>query len=196
MLLKSQYVYSAVKYSENGLLFLEENSWESQHDLTLQLHASSVCALYSNKKSDQEHLQERIASVFMHAKNLEEEFKTRLIWIELLSTSSMQKAVDECHKLLKRLGDPLDITKSEFSHVCYEIERVKKDFLAKETHRLMPARMNDSNRTKAMKVLSFLAVFYHYQRSIIGGIVIARMVELSIRFGPCEGKRIYRNLVC
>lgn len=186
---------SAVKYSENGLSFLDENHWESQHDLSLQLHATSVCALYSCRQSNQETLQERISYVFAHAKTLEEEFKTRCIWIEFLSTSSLQKAIDECHTLLNRLGHPLDISKDSISHVCCEVERVQNEFLASENHRSMPARMLDPNKTKAMKVLSFLTTFYHYQRSIIGGIACARMVELSMQFGPCEGKRINGHLL-
>lgn len=191
-------IHSAVKYSENGLLFLDKNHWESQHDLSLELYTTSVSALYSCKDSDQDNLKERIMAVFQHARNLDQEFKTRCIWIEALSIVSLQNAIDECHKLLERLEYPLDITSNDIAHVCDELSRVKRTFLAEKKHRsVLNEICDDPSKTKAMRVLSILSIFYFYQRSVIGGLVCARMVELSLQFGRFEGKEILiGSVVC
>ncbi|KAL3802092.1 hypothetical protein HJC23_010848, partial [Cyclotella cryptica] len=177
---------SAVKYSESGLSLLGIGHWETHHDLSLGLYQTSVVALYSCNYGNQELLRERINAVCQHAACLDEEFKTRYVWISLLSTSSFQDAINECHTLLERLGEPIDTSVEDPTHLCSELVKVKEAFLEKKQDFSMITRMVDPNKLKAMKIMSSLLVFYHHQRSSIGVLVSSRMVEMSMKFGYCE----------
>jgi hypothetical protein len=169
-----------------GLSFIDDSHWQSQHDLSVELYATSAVALYSCTNGNQILLEERMNAVFNHATSLEEEFRTRYNWINLLAMTSMQHAIDECHKLLTRLGEPIDSSIHDPSFVSSELARVKDAFLAQGNH-FAASRMRDGNEVKAMKVMTSLAVYYHYQRSVVGGIVCARMVQLTMRYGYCDG---------
>ena len=117
---------SAVKYTESALSFLDECHWLSHRDLMLSIHQTSVAALYSNTKSNQDRLRKRIDLVFKHAVTLDEEFRTRLVWIKWMSSSSLQDAINECHILLERLEEPIDPCDVSIPHVCSEVSRVQK----------------------------------------------------------------------
>lgn len=175
-----------MKYSEAGLSFIDERHWQTHRGLSLELCATSAAALHSCANGNQSLLKERMNAVFNHAISLEEEFRTRYLWMNLLATSFLQRAIDECHNLLERLGEPIDSSDSDPTFVYSELARVNDAFSACGTN-FAASRMSDANKIKAMKIMTLLAVFYHYQRSVVGGIVSARMVELTMRFGYCDG---------
>lgn len=62
---------------------------------------------------------------------------------------------------------------------------MKQLFLEHKDQFLTMTSMIDTNKLKAMKIMSSLALFYHYKRSL-GGLVCLRMVELSVLHGHCE----------
>eukprot|EP00804_Cyclotella_cryptica_P015426 CCRYP_008072-RE/>CCRYP_008072-RE protein AED:0.22 eAED:0.22 QI:0/0.83/0.85/1/0.83/0.71/7/53/1353 len=178
---------SAVKYSESGLSFLHDSHWETHHDLTLGLYQISVTALYSCTNGNQGLLKERIHAVFQNSKSLEEEFKTRHVWIRMLSTTSLEIAINECHILLERLGEPIDFSCDSFAHVCSEVVRVKGLFLERKQDFSKLTHMTDPKKLNAMKILSSLLVIYHHhQLAHIGFLASSRMVEMSVEFGYCE----------
>lgn len=174
---------SAVRYTESALSLLDDSHWCSHHDLMLSIHQTSVAALYSDTNSNQVVLRERIDLVLKNAVNLDEEFRTRLVWIERVSSSSLQDAIKECHILLERLGEPIDSCDINMSDAHSELIRVQRSIEKK--HRLS-AQMTETNKIKAMKVMFSLFRFYHTQRSFTSTIVCLRMVELSIKFGCSE----------
>ncbi|KAL7505781.1 hypothetical protein ACHAXN_003226 [Cyclotella atomus] len=175
---------SAVKYSESGLAFLNSSHWKSHHNLMLSIHETSVVALYSFTNGNQDLLMERINTVFEHASKLDEEIRTRLVWIKLLSTTSLQAAIDECHTLLERMGEPIDSSDVEVSYVASELLRLKESILEEGHH--LSSQMTDVNKIMAMKVMISLLNFYHHQRRLNVITVGLRMVEISLKFGCCE----------
>lgn len=176
-----------MQYAEAGLSFLDESHWESEHELSMALYNNSVAALYACTDSDRDLLQQRIDSVFQHALSLDEEFQTRCTWIHMLSYTSLQAAIDECHAVLNRLGEPIESESENPIFVASELKRVKVAFVADENHAFLSKRMNDPSKKKAMKVMSCLSCFYHHQRSAMLGIVSAKLVEISMEFGCCDG---------
>ena len=171
---------SALKYTESALSFLDESHWLSHRDLMLSIHQTSVAALYSNTESNQDLFRERIDLVFQYAVTLDDEFRTRLVWIKWLSSSSLQDAINECHILLERLGEPIDPSDTSLPYVCSEAARVLKTI---EEEHCLSVQMTEPNKIKAMEVMSSLHYFYHYQRNYKGVFVTLRMVELSMEFG-------------
>ena len=174
---------SAVKYTESASSFLDDSHWLSELDLMLSIHQTSAAALHSKANSNQDLLRERMDLVFQYATNLDEEFRTRLIWIEWMSSSSLQDAVKQCHILLERLGEPIDSCDVSIPHARSELIRVKKSI---EEENRLSAQMTEPIKIKAMKVMFMLFHFYHYQRSFTSTVVCLRMVELSIKFGCSE----------
>lgn len=176
--------FSALKYSNSSLAFLNSNHWESHHSLMLSIHQLSVITLYSSANGNQDLLMQRINAVFQHASNLEEEFQTRLVWIKLLSVVSLQMAIKECHILLKRLGEPIDSSDVDFSDVRSELIRVKESI--PEANHNLSSQMTDPNTIMAMKVMTSLLNFYHHQRSYKIIAIGFKMVEIWLQFGCCE----------
>jgi ATP-dependent RNA helicase DDX31/DBP7 len=176
---------SAVKYAESGLAFLGETSyWETHHDLMLNLHKTSAAALYSCSNGNQDLLKERIHSVFQHAANIKEEFKTRLVWIKFVSTISLQEAINECHILLERLGEPITSSDISPAYAASELVRIKNSLL--DGRNQLSAQMTECNKVKAMRVMSYLVDFYHMQRRHTAVIISTRMVEISLTHGCTE----------
>jgi ATP-dependent RNA helicase DDX31/DBP7 len=152
----------------------------------MSLHQTSVAALYSCRNGDQDLLRERIKAVFQHSKNIDEEFKTRHVWIKILSITSLEEAINECHALLERLEEPIDLSNYSPSHACCELNRVKESF-SKEKHQFSTlSRMANPNKLNAMKIMSSLMLFYNQQRSSVIGLVSSRMVGVTMKYGYCE----------
>ena len=105
----------------------------------------------------------------------------------------MQAAIDECHKLLSRLGEPINSSCYDKIEVRSELERVKEAVFADGYHISMMNKMEDSKKIRAMQVMRVLSGYYHYKRSFVIGLVSAKMVELSMNFGYSEGKYHYKS---
>eukprot|EP00956_Cyclotella_meneghiniana_P044737 scaffold333507_cov73-Cyclotella_meneghiniana.AAC.1 len=136
---------SAKKYAEAGLKFLDRNHWITEHNLSMGLYCSSVSALYSCSHSDRDVLKQRINT------DVEEEFKTRYIYIQLLGETSLQAAIDECHKILSRLGEPINSSCYDKIEVRSELERVQEAVFADGYHISMMNKMEDSKKIRAMQ---------------------------------------------
>ena len=178
--------HCAVRYTESAISLLDSGHWKTQRKLMLSIYQTSVAALYSCSGSDQAVLNERINVVLNHASDLDEEFGTRFVWIKLLSVTSSQSAIDECHKLLERLGEPIDLSNISPSSAVAEIVRVKVFLLRKVQDVTKLPQMSDGNKLKAMKILAPLTQFYHLKRSFKNCITITRMVEMSMAYGCCD----------
>jgi hypothetical protein len=147
---------SAVKYTESGMSFLDDSHWESHHQLMLEIHQTNIEALYSCRNSSQDLLKKRINQVFQHASNLEEEFKTHNIQIMLLGKTNTQDVIAQCHKLLDRLGEPIDSLDVSPTFAMSELVRVKDSFAEEKHHFLSLPRMTDKIKICAMKIMSSL----------------------------------------
>ena len=178
--------HSAVRYTESAISFLGDNGWTSHRSLMLSIYQTSVVALYSCSGSDRVLLNDRINVVLNHASSLDEEFETRFVWIKLLSVTSTQTAIDECHKLLERLGEPIDPSNINPSSIGAEIIRVRQLFLKEVRDITSLPQMTEGSKLKAMKILSRMSHYYHLQRSFKNAVVVIRMVEMSMTHGCCD----------
>ena len=178
--------HSAVRYTESAISFLGDSQWKTHRCLMLSVFQTSVAALYSCSGGDQVVLNDRINVVLDHASSLDEEFGTRVVWIKLLSVTSTQTAIDECHKLLERLGDPIDTSDVSLSSGGAEIIQVRELFLKEVRDITTMPQMMDGNKLKAMKILAHLSHYYHMERSFKNVISVTRMVEMSVTYGRCD----------
>eukprot|EP00804_Cyclotella_cryptica_P014082 CCRYP_021190-RA/>CCRYP_021190-RA protein AED:0.03 eAED:0.03 QI:0/1/0.85/1/0.83/0.71/7/1221/1474 len=117
---------SAVKYSESGLSFLDVGHWETHHKLMLSIHETSIIARYRHFDGNHDVIKDRIHAVFQRAKSVDEEFKTREVWIMLLGIASPLKATLESHALLERLGEPISSSSVSILDACSELVRVRE----------------------------------------------------------------------
>ena len=181
--------HSAVKYTESALSFLNESHWLSHHDLMLSIYQTSVAALYSNANSDGDLLRGRINLVFRHARNLNEEFRTRLVWVRFICLTSLCDAIEECHVLLERLGEPIESSNMTADYARSELVRIREALLNQSEK--LSGNMTDPKILKAMKVLMYLFGLYYKQKSFAMLIIVCtRMVELSMKYG-CSEESIY-----
>jgi hypothetical protein len=137
---------------------------------------------YSCATQSRDQFQKRVDAVFAHASNFDEEFVARHAWIRFISLTSPQTAISECHKVLKRLKEPVSLDTSP-AVACSELVRVKNAFKEKKQ---ISNFMIDPDKLKAMKIMASLFVLYYYQRNTIALLVCLRMVEVSMEFGCCE----------
>ena len=179
--------HSAVRYTESAISFLGDNGWTSHRSLMLSIYQTSVVALYSCSGSGRVLLNDRINVVLNHASSLDEEFETRFVWIKLLSVTSTQTAIDECHKLLERLGEPIDSSHINPSSIGAEINRVRQLFLKEVRDITTLPQMTEGSKLNAMKILSHLSHYYYLQRSSFkNAVVTTRMAEMSMTHGCCD----------
>ena len=178
---------SAAKYADSGLSFLGESQWETHRKLMLSLHQTSVLALFSLVNSNQDLLKERIDAVLLYSTNMEEEFKTRLVWIKLIHNTSSEEAIIETHKLLERLGEPIESAVISPTFACSELARVKALFSGRNQ---LASQMVDPNKIMAMVAMSCLFYFYYKQRTLMLIIVCNHMVETSMKYG-CSQDTIF-----
>eukprot|EP00956_Cyclotella_meneghiniana_P013736 scaffold20064_cov91-Cyclotella_meneghiniana.AAC.1 len=178
--------HSAVRYTESAISFLGDNGWTSHRSLMLSIYQTSVVALYSCSGSDRVLLNDRINVVLNHSSSLDEEFESRFVRVKLLSVTSIQTAIDECLKLLERLGEPIDSSHINPSSIGAEINRVRQLFLKEVRDITSLPQMTEGSKLKAMKILSRMSHYYHLQRSFKNAVVVIRMVEMSMTHGCCD----------
>lgn len=177
----------AARYSESGITFLAERSWESHYNLSLNLFETAVLSHFSRLEGDKDQLMKRINTVFEHAKDFSDKFKTHCVWIKLLAMTDVPGAIQESLIALERLGEPLDLGEVDLKTVYAELVRRKEQFSGEMRTKFLSINcLADRNKERAMKIMSSLVVYYHLQKSFLGAYVTCCMMTLSLKHGHCE----------
>lgn len=178
---------SAARYAESGISFLSDTCWETQYDVCIRLHETSVLSLFPSLTGDRSKLIRRINEVFDHAKDFSDKFKTHMVWVKLLTATNISKGIDECLNALEQLGEPLDLTNIDHNRVCSELvkqkmkyEELKLDFI------LSTKRLTDMKKVQAMKVMALLLFLCNQAKSLVAAFICCRMVELSMTHGTSD----------
>jgi len=178
---------AAATYAESGISFLSDHSWETQYKLSLRLYETAVLSHFSTQQGNLDRLKNRIDSVFEHAKDFSDKFKTHCVWIKLLSMTDLKRAIDESLNALDQLGEPLDLANVNYKMMLEEMESLKEKFSGKRKQRELSMQpMSDCNKMKAMMVMASLVVCYHHLASYLVAYVSCQMIRMTMAYGRCE----------
>ena len=98
-----------------------------------------------------------------------------------------KRASQESLNALEQLGEPLDLTNVDYTMVCEELVKRKKQFAGDRKQKLLSSNQLDGcNKARAMKIMSSLMTYYHSQQSSLGAFVSCQMIKMSLDFGHCE----------
>ena len=179
---------AAATYADHGIAFLCDECWEVQYDLSLRLYETSVQAHFSSHEGNQEKLTSGINTVFEHARDFSDKFNTLYVSIKLLALSDLTKAIEESLHALKQLGEPLDVDVDvEDSRVVEEIVRLRELFAGDKKKQLLSTTpLTDTNKEKALKLMTSLITYCHQQRRLLGPYVVCKMIEITHTHGHSE----------
>ncbi|MDE5107848.1 MAG: GAF domain-containing protein [Trichodesmium sp. St17_bin3_1_1] len=94
---------SSLRYLETGLEALEEDSWQHQYQLTLELHVETLESLYLNTKWEQ--IEELSATILQKGQNILDKVKVyELMILSYFAQFQPQKAIGTADEALAKLG--------------------------------------------------------------------------------------------
>lgn len=177
----------AARYSEHGIAFLDDDCWEAQYGLSVRLYETAVLSHFSSLDGDRGVLTKRINTVFEHAKDFTDQFKTCTVFIKVLSMTDLQKAIDASLNALKWLGEPIDLSEVDFSTVYSKLVACKERFAEEKKNQFLSTnRMTDCNKVRAMQIMSSLVQYYYQKTDILGAFICCHMIEMTATYGHCE----------
>ena len=174
----------AATYAESGISLLSETCWETQYDLSLRLYDIAVLSHFSINTDDHSQLMTWINTIFERAYDFSDKFNAHRVWIQLLATTDLPLAIEECLVALEHLGEPLDTSNIDYIKACEELLNIESRFSG-VSESLVSKPLSDSNKEKAMMIMTSLILYYNQRRSFLSAIVSCRMIEITMNFGYC-----------
>ena len=168
-----------------GISLLEDNHWEGQYALSLQLYemSASISAAIGDIDSMAGILHECIANV----KTFEDSLMSSSLLAKMLAASSKyDDAMDNCLNILSSLGEAfpqeidLPTVLNELSVIQSTLANINVDLV-----RGLP-RMTDESKLNAMKFLSMLCSYSIQAKPLMVPILGCRMVRIMIEHGFCD----------
>ena len=174
---------AAIRYLSAGLELLAEDSWETEYDLTLNLHVEAVEAQYLNANFEAANQLSEV--VVTKAREILDTIKVYELKIVFYACQlQMKEAVDISLKVLEMLGISWRKTPLEF--------RVEDLIDLPE--------MTDPYKLAAMRILINTATAAYSGKPEIFPHIMFTMVDLSITYGNCPasafGYGVYGVLLC
>ena len=147
--------YSAVRYIRSGVALLDEASWDSQYELTLELH--SVGAQLEHATGSFVRCNIMIAAIHRHAKSLDDRLAAWLTEVDALaSRGEIEKSVCLTCSILRRIGCKLPPKPSKF-HVILEILGANRTVKRLSDDGILALERNSDRRVQVkLKLLSSL----------------------------------------
>ncbi|MEG4405323.1 AAA family ATPase [Microcoleus sp. MON2_D5] len=158
---------SAVKYLNVGLGLLAENSWESQYELTFNLHLEAAETEYIN--TNYERSQQLCETSLTQAKTLLEKAKVYELKIQLeMSQNRMQSAIDNGITVLERFGVRLE-------------QEPPQELIFDDLANLPP--MTAPDKLAAMRILNIMTTPAFVVNPAIFPRILYTKISLSIKYG-------------
>lgn len=165
---------------------LDDNHWEEQYSLSLQLHEMS--ASISCTQGDTDSMASCLHKVIANVKSFEDSLTSSSLLAKMLAASSKYaEATDNCLAILSALGEefPKDINLptalSELTVIRSTLSNIDVDMV------LGLPRMTDKNKLHAMKFLSMMCAYGVQQASYMTlPLYCCRMVRIMIEHGFCD----------
>ena len=172
----------ALDYFNTGISLLEENPWENQYKLTLDLNSYALEAAYLN--GDFDAMETKYREVLKNAKDLLEKIKP--YEIRILAYKAENKLIDAINtgrELLSQLGEKFP-SKPNLIHVMLNLLKVKFLLIGKDNDKLekLPVMTNEHKKA-SMRILADIASSSYWATPTLFPLIIFRMVEISLRNG-------------
>jgi len=190
---------AAVRYLNVSLELLEQNSWENQYQLTLDIHVEAAAAEYLN--TNFERANQLSNFVFECAKTLIEKIPVYETQIQFyMAQNQMQAVVDTVMPLLEKLDFSLPkrvnqiVVLIELVQIKIKLGRKKIDELA-----ALPV-MKDAYKLATMRLLNSVFIAAGVANPQLVPVVAMRMISFSLKYGNCPqtaiGYALYGLILC
>ena len=173
---------SAFEYLQIGLSLLEEHSWKTEYNLTLDLYVTASEAAYLN--TEFEAMDKSIELVLKKARSILDKVKVYQIRIKAYeSQTKLQEAIETGLHCLKLLGIKLPSKPSKFG-LFLDLIKIRIAFYFKRIDQLiyMP-EMKDLYKIAAINIMKNILVSAHKGFPNIYGQIVFKQIKLSIESG-------------
>lgn len=181
---KSSAAYgAAAKYLEAGISLLPADSWENEHELTLDLMAERAdCETLNSNFEESEKLVEEILPHVKDVLQRTRVFETRIRTLN--AEGKLVPALGAAREILRPLGVSLPRRPNFYIHVGPALAAtVVLTFLKGEFSLLKAPPMTDPKKIAAMKIMTETAASAYQSDFNLFSLYIFAMTRLSYRFG-------------
>ncbi|KAM3090429.1 ATP-binding protein, partial [Phormidesmis sp. 146-12] len=180
---KGAIAYStASNYLTTGRQWLEASSWQTNYDLTLELHVETTEVAYLCGEFEQ--VKYWAAIVLQEAKTVLDTVKVYEIKIQIdMAQNQPLKAINNTLQVLQRLGISFPQLPTEFD-VRLELDTITSLLGEKPIWDLIHLpKMTDPDKLAAMRILSSLTAAAHIAAPNLLPLLASKQVNLSIQYG-------------
>lgn len=185
--MKSSCFESARSYIESGISLLQENHWESNYSLSLELYEMSALVSFIDGNGNADATLKRLQSILQHARTFEDTLNASVLLSKFMgSRGNYAEAINNCLGILSNLGEtfPNEIDSTIVSSSVAETKQLLAN-ITKEQISQYPV-LNDPSKLNAMKFMSLLMLYAVAHKPSLMPIVSNRMMKLSFNFGFCD----------
>ena len=173
---------AALNYLNTGIQLLTDDSWETEYDLTLNLHETAAEAAYVS--GDFKQAEQCIDIVLANAKTLLEQVKVYEVKIQIYGAQNQGiEAINIALKFLSYLGIqfPEKVSQSDIQQAMTETA----SNLAQITiERILDLpQMTDLNSLSAMRILSNAMTFSYQANPQLMPLICCKQINLSLKYG-------------
>ncbi|CAN1213436.1 histidine kinase [Tumidithrix helvetica PCC 7403] len=172
----------AQKYLATGIGLLPDRAWEIHYKLTLSLYHMAAESAYLNTNYDECH--QLVDQIVRYATNILDTIKPYKVKINAYSAQKkFREIATTVGSILTRLGEPIPITPNELQ-VGWELiqTEMRTRFLRIRDWRSLPP-MTDPYKLAAIFIMNALATSAINLDPLLIGIVILRIVSLTLKYG-------------
>ena len=184
-------------FVDMGIKLLEDEHWEKQYSLSLQLFELS--ASLSCMCGDKATMKICLSQIIAHIASFEDSLKSSLLLAKLLvSQSQFTDAMGNCLDVLKNLGETFSdevalmaggttyhgSLQQELQNELSVIQSTLANITVEQVKSLPP--MTDKRKLNAMAFLSLLCTSSVISQPMLSPILSCRMVRLTIENGYCD----------
>jgi len=190
---------TAARYLNASLELLGKDSWESQYQLTLDIHVEAVGAEYLNTNFDRANQLSEV--VFERAKTLLEKIPVYETKIQFyMVQNQMQEVIDTVMPLLEMLGFPLPKKVSKIV-ILIELMQIKIKLGRKQIDELVALPlMKDPYKLATMRLLNTVFLAASATNPELLPVLSTRMIHFSLKYGNSPqtaiGYVLYGLILC
>jgi predicted ATPase/class 3 adenylate cyclase len=189
----------ALAYFEAGIKLLRADCWQSQYDLSLQLHTEACEAAYLC--ADFEKTEYLYKTVIDNAKNILEKVKPYEIRIlAYKAENKLLEAIRTGLEVLRQLGEDFP-DKPNLAHVGKDLTLTMLRLRGKSNDYLMNLPvMTDPIKIAAMRIIADITSSVYWAMPALLPLIVFRMVKMSLRYGnnavSCFAYGSYGVILC
>ena len=176
---------TAREYIDTGIELFEDNHWDEQYPLSLDLF--NMSARVTSMTGDISRLSSCLDELITHARTFEDSLSASEMLAQLLaSQSDYQAAIANCLAILSSLGETfppsadLSVVLSELSTIQLALNMLTLDYV-----KALP-KMTDTTKLNAMRFLGMLCQYSVRAAPFLLPLVGCRMVKLTLESGFCD----------